>query len=158
LPANVTRLSIWKNFGISYALVEFDFSGTHGKGCFYATGNLMGAAAWDDVPTYCNGTSRTIVAGAYDTSWRNQVTPRICEGSSPSRDAGTDAPIKDAGSPSVPPANCYNLFSSTCQPCCSDPPPDCSGQADGYPGYTCTSTINRYCSCQCYSGKWLCGC
>ena len=104
LPANVTRLSIWKSIGVSYALVEFEFSGTHGKDCFYATGNLTGAAAWDDVPTYCSGTSGTIVAGVYDTSWRNQVTPQICEGSSPSLDAGTTDPIKDAGSPAVPPA------------------------------------------------------
>lgn len=158
LPTNVTRLSIWKRTGVSYALVEFEFSGTHGKGCFYGTGNLMGAAAWDDVPTYCNGASRTIEAGSYDTSWRTSVSPRVCDGSTPTRDAGSPVPSIDAGSPVVPPATCYDLFSSLCRPCCPDSPPDCTGKADGYPGYACTSTVNRYCSCQCYRGRWECGC
>lgn len=160
LPTSVTRLSIWKYFPVSYELVEFNFSGTHGKGCLYARGNLTAASGWDDVPTYCNGTSRTIVAGTYDTSWVSQVTPRTCEANGSSRDAGPDAPSQDAeaGAPVVPPATCFNLFSSTCQPCCPDPAPDCTGKPNGYPGYACTSMPDRFCSCQCYGGKWECGC
>jgi hypothetical protein len=41
--------------------------GTHTKSCFYdpTTAVLVGAEADDDVPTYCNHTSSSILAGSY---------------------------------------------------------------------------------------------
>lgn len=41
--------------------------GTHAKSCYYdsTTGGLVGAEADDDVPTYCNHTSSSILAGSY---------------------------------------------------------------------------------------------
>jgi hypothetical protein len=42
--------------------------------------------------------------------------------------------------------------------CCPDPPPDCKGKADGYPGYFCVSKQNQFCSCQCQNETWSCAC
>lgn len=63
-------------------------------------------------------------------------------------DAGTDLP-KD----------CVDLFNGGVPAvCCPDPPPDCSMEPDGYPGYPCVDKHNEYCSCACSSGQWTCAC
>jgi hypothetical protein len=165
LPPNVTRRTTWSQMG---KLFEFEFSGTHGRGCIYSEDRLMAVTAWDDVPTYCNGTSRTIVANARepksgdtdwsDTSWRDKATPQICERTISNHDGDAGSASTETGLPAVPPATCFNRFGRSCEPCCPTPAPDCSGQADGYPGYACTSTANPYCSCSCYGGKWQCLC
>lgn len=61
----------------------------------------------------------------------------------------------DAGGDGV----CHDLFyGGVPAPCCPDPPPDCTGEPDGYPGNQCVDRNNQFCSCACWSGRWQCGC
>jgi hypothetical protein len=59
---------------------------------------------------------------------------------------------------------CHDLFNPTANgtspvvACCPDPRPDCSNQADGYPGYACVERSNQFCSCSCQEHVWTCGC
>jgi hypothetical protein len=57
-----TDISTWSCGNIFVASVSW---GTHGYTCYYdgETKVLIGAQLFDDVPTYCNRTSRTINAG-----------------------------------------------------------------------------------------------
>jgi hypothetical protein len=158
LPASVTRISVRKHDW--NALVEIDFSGTHGKGCFYGAGSLVGAMAWDDVPSYCDGRSSTIVGGTYEPELTAAATPQICERGGSNGAGGSLGAGSDAGSTVVPPADCYNLFYQACLPCCPNPAPDCTDKENGYPGYSCSGdpSKNPYCTCRCYAGEWQCGC
>jgi len=128
--------------------------GTHSKECYYAPlgfprlPTLVGAAAVDDTPTYCGGTSFRIEADTTGKCDDGTTAPEIvCDGGS------DDAPSSD-----IPPPACFNRFSNTCEPCCPTTEPECTGKPNGYPGYRCTVENNSYCSCACASGAWNCGC
>jgi len=146
--------------------------GTHGKTCYYplvgGDSKLVGAAAWDDTPRYCDGTSSRIVAGkiAGDCMNRNE-SATVCDYSSSPGDAsgGADggAGFGSGGAPpNVAPTTCQNAFSNSCEPCCPTEPPDCTDKPNGYPGfghdYGCTQGPNSFCSCGCVSERWVCGC
>jgi len=125
--------------------------GTHSKECYYSHGfafappKLVGAAATNDTPSYCENTAFRIEAGSTAT-----CAPEIvCDGS-------REEPAPDPDAP--PPPACFNSFSSTCEPCCSDTPPECTGKPNGYPGYGCTPEDNSFCSCSCTSEMWTCPC
>jgi hypothetical protein len=151
LPQNVARVSI--NSNLWTGLVKFELSGAQRKGCVYSGNELTGDLAWDDVASFCNGTSTSIVAGTagtYSAYWSTQF-PQVCDSTNLKGVArGSD---EDAGV--VPPASCFTIYG--CLPCCSDPLPDCTNKPNGYPGYSCAPG-GDYCSCQCSSGKWYCGC
>jgi len=145
--------------------------GTHGKACYYQpTGlnggepKLVGAAAWDDTPSYCNGTSFRIESGNTDADCAHQTASEIvCDGSVGVPDASAGAGGQgETGSDDTPPKAgppaCYDALSRSCQPCCPTPPPDCTGKPNGYPGYRCTVSPNSFCSCDCVSEEWSCGC
>jgi len=141
--------------------------GTHGKTCYYpwaGDSKLVGAAAWDDTPRYCDGTSFRIVAGkiAGDCLNRNE-SATVCDHLSSSGGAGGGGGLGSGGAvPNAAPATCQNAFSNSCEPCCPTEAPDCTGKPNGYPGYGhdygCTQSPNSYCSCGCLSEQWICGC
>ena len=128
-----------------------NFSAKRGKACHYAVTrnaepSLVGAEAWNDTATFCDGTSQRIDAGALPTNCPEPAPRPLCDG------AG------GAGAPGAPPAACFDLFNSVCEPCCPATQPDCSDKPDGYPGYACVSTANAFCSCTCGAGMWNCAC
>jgi hypothetical protein len=130
--------------------------GTHAKNCYYgySTNALVAADASDDVPTYCNRTSRRIATSvAPEAGCAASITPQPCPTSGNLGTAGAGP-----GPAATPPANCYNQFSATCMPCCPETPPDCTGKPDGSPGYSCTQGATSYCACQCLGEEWICGC
>jgi len=146
--------------------------GTHGKACYYeqarATGKepkLVGAAAWDDTPHYCDETSFRIEAGTTPAACGAHTKPGeiVCDGSAApnnaSAGAGGEAGHESGDTPPAagPPA-CFNALSSSCEPCCVTPTPDCTGKPNGYPGYRCTPEPDSFCSCACTSEAWSCGC
>jgi hypothetical protein len=152
------------------ATITFDY-GTHGKDCHYdipppcqGEAELVGAEAWDDVPTYCEGTSNRIEAGR--TTLRCADHPQqsrvLCVGPSavdPTGGTGGEAGTggEDPGPKEVLTA-CHNSFGNTCEPCCPAKTPECTDKPDGYPGYACTPAPDSFCSCQCSGGHWACGC
>jgi len=147
-------------------LITLDF-GTHGKACYYQPAvfqepKLVGVAAWDDTPHYCDGTSFRIQAGTAPAVCVRQSASKVaCGGSSGAPDASAGAGGQAGGGDTPPepgPSACYDAFSNSCQPCCPTPTPDCAGKPNGYPGYSCTPAPNSFCSCQCASGTWDCAC
>ena len=152
------------------ATIRFDY-GTHGKDCEYdvlppcqAEAELVGAEAWDDVATYCDGTSNNIEAGSTALRCVDYAKqPRVvCGGPSdvdPAGGAGAEAGTSGQDPQSEGPLTaCYNSFLSGCQPCCPATTPECSHEPDGYPGHACTPSPNSFCACSCNGGKWACGC
>jgi hypothetical protein len=146
--------------------------GTHGKACYYQlTGldggepKLVGAAAWDDTPTYCDQTSFRIKAGIIPGDCELSNDFEVVCGSSllgaPDPSGGADGGAGADGDDTPPkagPKACYDALSSSCQPCCPTETPDCTGKPNGYPGYRCTQAPNSSCSCACASEAWSCGC
>jgi len=147
-------------------VITHDFS-THGKACYYSNPGtipgaisaqepkLVGATAWDDVPTYCDRTSNSIKTGAQCSG--ASLSRILCDGSS-NADGAAGANGGEDTAPEAGPRACFNLFSHSCEPCCPTQTPECTGKPDGYPGYRCTQAANSYCSCACASEQWSCGC
>jgi hypothetical protein len=68
-------------------------------------------------------------------------------------------PPGDAGLPGDAGVNCIDLFGGGAHGrCCPFPLPDCSKEADGYPGYGCIPDRQSFCRCTCEEGAWRCGC
>jgi hypothetical protein len=158
LPPGVTRVGRWRSL---YSVgVVFDFSGTHGKTCVYSSGTLSHAAAWADTPTYCNGTSSTIVSQPGTESLTTAtIETRLCDNGATVGSVTTWGWDASAGPEPVPPATCYNLMNGECQVCCPDKQTACATSPYSYPGYACTPRGVDYCSCQCQGvNSWLCGC
>jgi hypothetical protein len=154
LPPGVTRMSA-SSSGFGSETVKIEFSGTRGKGCIYSSTQLAGAVAWDDVASFCNGTSTTIAGGtgpSYTGDWAGTL-PKVCDRTSLKGTGGAGGAGNDAGT--IPPALCYTNYG--CYPCCPTTPPDCSVEPDGYPGYVCAGS-GYYCVWQCRSGKWQWAC
>jgi len=152
--------------------ITLDYA-THGKECYYEVlppcdgeGELVGAEAWDDVPSYCNGTSTQIQAGRTSLRCARDAKQSrvVCVGTNPvepvdgaggAAGAGGEDPVPESG-PAL--TACYNAFGSTCEPCCPTTTPECADKPDGYPGYACTPAPKSFCSCTCNGGQWRCGC
>ncbi len=145
--------------------LSFELSATRRKACYYAQANydkpalLVGAEAWDDRSELFDGRAH-VGAGTYSPA--NCAYP-----SGPSTLCDLENPANDSAStPGVPGRGCFDAFSGSCEPCCDDAngkKPDCTGKADGYPGYGCTPhpddrSAPSYCSCSCESQSWQCGC
>lgn len=118
-----------------------------------AEGPLVGVSVTDVDRRFCEGASTSISAGS--SLPEECGSPRsLCRRPVFSGDAGAS----NSGAPELPIQVCLDSFSSSCEPCCPATPPDCSDKPDGYPGYRCTVANGSYCSCQCGSGQWQCGC
>jgi hypothetical protein len=115
-------------------VITLEMGTTHGKDCYYdlassnAEPKLVGAAAWDDTPTYCNGTSNRIEAGKTTPNCGafTQGSTTVCDRPSgvPNGTGGNGAGGSGAGgsggseAPShAPPAACFNALSHSCGPC-----------------------------------------
>jgi len=112
-------------------------SDTHGKDCYYdlASGGgepqLVGAAAWDDVYTYCNQTSFRVEAGKTTSNCGRYTegSSVVCNGpgDTPHATGGNFSGTGAAGSgtggagdsetrDTRPPA-CFSALSHACEPC-----------------------------------------
>ena len=137
--------------------LTFELSATRRKACYYEQANfeapslLVGAQVWEDTPSFCNGTAAQISAGVVpSTECFNASSATLCDLTDPTQ----SAPVR----PNVPPRACFNGFSATCEPCCETKNPDCTGKAQGYPGYDCTPSAGSFCSCSCDQEQWSCAC
>jgi hypothetical protein len=126
---------------------------THTKKCFYSQWSelLVGAAAEDDVASYCGQTSSSISAGTTDVGCSAEMHEDLGPCLNVTADAGSET------DPETPPPECFDYFDRWCHPCCPDPLPDCEGKPDGYP-YPCTLENNSYCTCACHGEQWGCAC
>jgi hypothetical protein len=132
--------------GLGPRMVVIGWS-THAKKCFYSpwTEELVGAAAEDDVASYCGRTSSSIFAGT------------TAAGCSIEMHEDLGSCLDAVADPQTPLPECFDSFDRWCHPCCPDPLPDCAGKPDGYP-YACTLEDLSYCTCACAGEQWRCAC
>lgn len=157
LPDGVTKTVAKSCQSMSDAMrVSFELSQNRHKVCYYNTHTvdgdsvLIGAAAWDDKASFCNGTAVEISGGQLPAACHGPVTATLCDLERPAQDQVDDVPARA----------CFNNFSRSCEPCCPATQPDCTDKSQNYPPYSCTPVRPgiAYCSCGCQSDTWSCGC
>jgi hypothetical protein len=168
LPGSVQRSCTDHN-----ALI-FELSATRRMVCYYdydiafeQPPNLVGASVFDDEASFCDGTATELRAGSPTPNVARDCDGVPLFGAMP-QNGGDAFTLCDVAHPELTPANggnppraCLDQFSMSCQVCCPNPTPDCSGKPNGYPGYDCSpSTPDNpsYCSCSCLNGRWDCAC
>jgi hypothetical protein len=144
--------------------LTFELSATRHKVCYYEMANfnalalLVGAQAWDDRASFCEGTASHVSVGVIPTAYCvNPTVTTLCDLQNPTRDPPAN--------PAIVARACFNGATSSCEPCCDDAGgkhPDCTGKPQGYPGFECTPHMVgddvTYCFCSCDTEQWICAC
>ena len=134
--------------------------GTHSKTCVYGPDGtnhidipLVSVLAEDDVATFCDGTSVSVVSGV-----SMKPTPLDFHEVGACSAGGEFSPAEGSSISGEASELCYDFLDNSCHPCCPEPEPDCTGQPDGLFAGCAPRVASNYCTCECYEEQWGCAC